>query len=285
MKKIMLFATAAVAMAFTACQNSVKATFNDEADSVAYELGVAQSEGLKQYMSMQLGIDSTQIDEFIKGMQEGALKDNGNKSDAYNKGIEVGKQVQQMAQGLTGEVYANDSTKSVKPNNILAGLIDGLKGQATETSEEAYGHFNSLLQPIRDRNTEAKYGENKKAGEEYLKKNAKAKDVKVLASGVQYKVLEPGNGPLPTDSTVVTVNYEGKLVDGTVFDSSYEREQPFEVDLAHPRVIDGWIEALHLMPLGAKWEVTIPYEKAYGTQDMGQIKPFSTLIFTIERLK
>ncbi len=98
-------------------------------------------------------------------------------------------------------------------------------------------------------------------------------------------MLTEGKGALPTDSSKVEVKYEGKLIDGTVFDSNYDREQPFVVDLRAPRVIEGWTEILKLMPAGSKWEVTIPQELAYGAQDMGQIKPFSTLIFTIERTK
>jgi FKBP-type peptidyl-prolyl cis-trans isomerase len=109
--------------------------------------------------------------------------------------------------------------------------------------------------------------------------------VQTTASGLQYKVLVAGDGALPTDTSTVQVNYEGKLIDGTVFDSSYERNQPFSVDMAQPRVIEGWVEALKLMPAGSKWEITIPQELGYGSQNMGQIKPFSTLIFTVEVLK
>ena len=106
----------------------------------------------------------------------------------------------------------------------------------------------------------------------------------MLPSGVQYKVLVEGKGALPTDTTKVSVNYEGKLIDGTVFDSSYQRNMPMTIDLAQPHVIPGWVEVLKRMPAGSKWEVTIPADQAYGSQDMGQIKPFSTLIFTIEVL-
>ena len=105
------------------------------------------------------------------------------------------------------------------------------------------------------------------------------------ASGLQYKVLVAGDGALPTDTTTLKVNYEGKLIDGTVFDSSYQRNQPLTINMGHPTVIEGWIEVLKLMPAGSKWEVTIPQELAYGTRDQGVIKPFSTLIFTIEVLK
>jgi FKBP-type peptidyl-prolyl cis-trans isomerase len=109
--------------------------------------------------------------------------------------------------------------------------------------------------------------------------------VKTTASGLQYKVLVEGTGELPSDTAKVQVNYEGKLIDGTVFDSSYTRNEPFTVDLARGGVIKGWIEVLKMMPAGSKWEVTIPQELGYGSQNMGQIKPYSTLIFTIEVLK
>ena len=95
-----------------------------------------------------------------------------------------------------------------------------------------------------------------------------------------------GTGALPTDTSTVKCLYEGRLIDGTVFDSNTEEgRDPFEVNLGMPRVIPGWVEALKLMPAGSKWEVYIPQDLGYGQQDMGQIKPFSTLIFTIEVLK
>lgn len=284
MKKLTILAVLAAAV-MVSCSDSVKPTFNDEVDSLAYELGVAQSEGLKQYMSMQLGVDSTQLDDFIKGMQEGALNEEDDSKAAFNKGVEVGKQVQGMAKGLTSEVYADDSTKQVRVANILAGLIAGLRGEATETAEEAGQKFEAMLTPIREKQLEKQFGDNKKAGEDYLAKNAKAEGVTVLPSGVQYKVLVAGDGPVPTDSTIVKCKYAGKLVDGTEFDSNMERDEPFMVNMAAPRVIAGWVEVLKLMPAGSKWEVAIPYDQAYGIQNMGQIKPFSTLIFTIETLK
>lgn len=285
MKKLMFLAAAVAAMMVASCTKNVQADLKADVDSLTYDLGVGQADGLKQYMTMQLGVDSTQLDEFIRGMQEGALNDADPKQNAYLKGLEVGKQVQQMIKGLTQEVYGNDSTKTLNVNNLLAGLTDGLKGTAKMTSQQALESFENRLQPLKEKSMLEQYGDNKKAGEDYLAKNAKAEGVTTLKSGVQYKVLTPGAGPLPTDSTKVEVKYEGKLIDGTVFDSNLEREQPFTVDLKTPHVIEGWVEVLKLMPVGAKWEVAIPQDKAYGSQNMGQIKPFSTLIFTIERQK
>lgn len=284
MKKLGFLAVAAItAASFTACQNELKADLKGEVDSIAYDLGVAQAQGLKQYMTMQLGVDSAYIDDFIKGMQEGSVNEVDKKKQAYMKGLEVGAQVQNMSKGLTKDIYADDSTQSVNVKNLLAGLIDGLKGKAEKTSEEAYTEFNTKLKAIHDKNNEAKYGENKKKGEEFLAANKKKEGVTTTASGLQYKVITEGKGALPTDSSVVSVKYEGKLIDGTVFDSTEKNGgKPFEVNMKYPRVIQGWVEALKLMPAGSKWEVYIPYNLAYDTQDMGEIKPFSTLIFTIE---
>ena len=276
---------AATAMTMVSCDGGNNATLKDGVDSLAYNLGVAQSEGLKQYMTMQLGVDSAYMDEFIKGMKEGAVNESDPKKEAYLKGLEVGKQVQQMSKGLSQEVYAGDSTKSVNVKNIIAGLVAGLKGTETMNAEEAFNKFNEQLEPIRKANTEKQYADNKAAGEKYLAENKKKEGVKVTKSGLQYKVLVEGTGALPTDTAKVQVNYEGKLIDGTVFDSSYERNQPFTVDMAAPHVIEGWVEALKMMPAGSKWEVTIPQELGYGSQNQGMIKPFSTLVFTIEVLK
>ena len=287
MKKLFMMAAiaAVTGLSVVSCDNSGSVKLNDNVDSLAYDLGVAQSEGLKQYMSMQLGVDTTYLDEFIKGMKEGALNEANPKKEAYLKGLEVGKQIQQMGEGVTKEVYGDDSTKTVNVNVILSGIISGLKGNAPKAADQAYTDFQEKLEPIKTARMEKEFGANKAEGEKYLKDNAKKEGVKQTKSGIQYKVLVEGDGELPAADATVKVNYEGRLIDGTVFDSSYQRNQPFEVDLAMPRVIPGWVEVLKLMPAGSKWEVTIPQELAYGSQNMGQIKPFSTLVFTIEVLK
>ncbi|MDO4738485.1 MAG: FKBP-type peptidyl-prolyl cis-trans isomerase [Bacteroidales bacterium] len=283
---MMAAAVAMTAMTMVSCDGKGGANLKDGVDTLAYNLGVAQTEGLKQYMTMQLGVDTTYMTEFIKGMKEGAVNEVDPKKTAYMKGLEVGGQVQQMAKGLTQQVYAGDSTKSVNVKALLAGLVAGLQNEAAMTADEAYEAFNSQLEPIRIANLEKQYGDNKLAGEKYLEENKAKEGVTVTGSGLQYKVLVAGDGELPSDTTTLKVNYEGRLIDGTVFDSSYERNSPLTVDMAQPRVIEGWVEALKLMPAGSKWEITIPQELGYGSQETGGlIKPFSTLIFTVEVLK
>ena len=285
MKKILSLAAVSAAIVLASCNGGTNPTLNDNVDSLTYDLGMAQADGLKQYMTMQLQVDSTCIEDFIKGMKDGCEKELSKSEDAYRKGLDVGAQIKQMAESLSKDVYADDSTKSVNVKNLLAGLIAGLKGTAPMSSDSAYAEFNKLLEPIHNANLEKTYGDNRKAGEKYLAENKKKEGVVTLPSGVQYKVITAGDGAMPTDTTVVKCNYEGKLIDGTVFDSSYERNQPFEVNLAQANVIPGWVEVLKLMPAGSKWEVAIPYDQAYGNREMGQIKPFSALIFTIETLK
>jgi len=139
------------------------------------------------------------------------------------------------------------------------------------------------MMAIKAKNMEKKYGANKEAGEKFLIANAKKAGVKTLPSGLQYKVIKEGNGAMPKDTSLVTVNYEGRTIDGKVFDSSYKRNQPAE--MRTNQVIKGFTEALVHMPAGSVWEVYIPQNLAYGEREAGEIKPFSTLIFKIELLK
>ena len=128
-----------------------------------------------------------------------------------------------------------------------------------------------------------KFKDNLDAGEKFLAENKTKDGVITTASGLQYKVIKQGNGATPTAADKVKVNYEGKLLDGTVFDSSYERKEPAEFGVT--QVIKGWTEALQLMKEGSIYEVYIPYNLAYGERGSGSIKPFSTLTFKVELLK
>lgn len=131
----------------------------------------------------------------------------------------------------------------------------------------------------------AKMGEvNKAAGEAFLAENAKRAEVKTTESGLQYEVITEGNGDKPAASDTVVVHYTGTLIDGTVFDSSVERGTPATFGVT--QVIPGWVEALQLMQVGAKWRLYIPSDLAYGPRGAGgAIGPNSTLIFDVELLQ
>ncbi|PHN05884.1 peptidylprolyl isomerase [Flavilitoribacter nigricans DSM 23189 = NBRC 102662] len=121
-------------------------------------------------------------------------------------------------------------------------------------------------------------------GKDFLEQNGQREEVTVLPSGLQYEVLQAGDGALPQPTDRVTVHYHGTLLDGTVFDSSVDRGQPATFGVT--QVIQGWVEGLQLMPLGSKWRLYIPYDLAYGERGAGgKIGPYSTLIFDVELLK
>ena len=124
--------------------------------------------------------------------------------------------------------------------------------------------------------------DNKTLGEQFLKENAEKEGVVTTKSGLQYKIITEGHGAKPTLTDLVRVHYEGRLVDGTVFDSSYQRGESIVFGLQ--QVIAGWTEALQLMPVGSVWEIYLPQELAYGDRDLGPIPPNSTLIFKVELL-
>ena len=284
MKKFTFAAIAFIAVlaaSFSSCGNSPKANLKNDIDTVSYTIGMSQTQGLKEYLVNQLGVDTTYMDAFIKGLNEGAKAGDDKKTAAYYAGIQIGQQISnQMIKGLNRELFGEDSTKTVSMKNFLAGFIAGTTGKnQLMTIEQANEIAQAKVQAIKAREAEKQYGDNKAAGEKFLAENAKKEGVKVLPGGVQYKVIKEGSGEIPADSSIVVVNYEGKTIDGNVFDSSYGKEP---VTFPANRVIKGWTEALVHMPVGSIWEVYIPQELAYGERSTGQLKPFSALIFKIE---
>jgi FKBP-type peptidyl-prolyl cis-trans isomerase FklB len=167
----------------------------------------------------------------------------------------------------------------------MAGFVAGTTGKdALMTIDSASMTAQNMMRSIKAKVLEKEFGANKKAGEDFLAKNAKAEGIVTLPSGVQYKVLKEGKGAIPSDTSLVKVNYEGKTLEGKVFDSSYKRNEP--ATFSANQVITGWKDALTHMPVGSVWEVYIPQELAYGERQQGtDIKPFSMLIFKIELLE
>ncbi|VXD04995.1 FKBP-type peptidyl-prolyl cis-trans isomerase (rotamase) [Pseudomonas sp. 8Z] len=165
---------------------------------------------------------------------------------------------------------------------ILAGLTDAFSGQASRVSEAELGASFKVIREIMQAEAAAKAEAAAGEGRAYLVENAKREGVTVLASGLQYEVLVAGEGAKPSADDQVRTHYHGTLIDGTVFDSSYERGQPAEFPVGG--VIPGWVEALQLMGTGSKWRLHVPSELAYGAQGVGSIPPHSVLVFDVELL-
>ena len=286
MKKFFSVALVAAAVAtMMSCGNNHKASLKNDVDSLSYAIGVIQTEGLMDYLANAKGIDTTYIAEFLQGVNDGALAGDDKKKAAYFAGIEIGQQISNnMVKGLNYNLFGEDSTQTVSLNNFLAGFMNGATGKDCKmTVQEADSLAKILFESIKAKSAEKQYAANKEEGEKFLADNAKKEGVKTLPSGVQYKVIKEGNGAIPADTSLVKVHYEGKTVEGKVFDSSYERGEP--INLRCNQTIKGWTDAMVHMPAGSVWEVYIPQDLAYGEREQGDIKPFSALIFKIELIE
>lgn len=285
MKKLNIFLVVAViaASVLSSCNsNSTKMpSLKNQIDSLNYAFGLANGNGIKQYY---LAADSAnadslnaKIESLLRGMDEGMKGDVAENPELAELGTNIGNALkEQKKAGLMG-----DSSLTVDIKLIKQGLVNGMKGSNIQmTAEEAQTYLNATMQKLQEKRMQEQNGPNKAAGEVFLKENAKKAGVVTTASGLQYEVIKKGTGALPNDTSRVKVHYHGTLIDGTVFDSSVDRGEPavFGVN----QVIKGWTEALKLMPVGSKYKLYIPQELAYGSQSMGNIKPFSALIFEVE---
>ena len=283
MKKISVIAAVVLAAIMASCGNGTpKANLKNDVDTLSYAFGMSQTQGLKEYLAQREGVDTTYINEFIKGLNEGANAGDDKKKTAYYAGLRIGQMIsQQWVKGINYEVFGEDSTQTISLNNLLAGFVAGTTGKGGLMSfDEATATRENLMQSIKARQMEKLYGDNKKACQEFMEKIAKKDGVKSLGDGIYYEVLTEGNGEIPADTSRVKVNYEGKLINDSIFDSSYQRGEP--TTFRCNQVIAGWTEALTHMPVGSTWMVYIPQDQAYAEREAGKIKPFSCLIFKIE---
>ena len=267
------------AIAFSSCDSNKTSlpTLKTQIDSLNYAFGVANGDGIKNYYikgdSAKKSI-ATLMAGIKEGMKGKVEKENTELVDLGNK---IGSSLKdQKKSGLMG-----DSTLKVDIKLIKQGLVNGMKGSKIQMNpQQAQEYLQKTMSTLQDKKMERLYGVNKTAGEKFLADNAKKPGVITTASGLQYEVIKKGNGPLPSDTSKVKVNYHGTLIDGTVFDSSVDRKEP--IVFKANQVIKGWTEALKLMPVGSKYKLYIPQELAYANREQGKIKPFSALIFEVE---
>ena len=231
-------------------------------------------------------VNGPKLNEFIKGMKDAINLD---EESAYAHGLSIGVQFsQQMLPQFNTMLYGEDSDTKANTDQLLAGLIstlknDGLAISKVEANELVQSEFEKAQEQEMVRQEEGlkeQYDTAIAEGDAYMAENAEREEVVTLPSGLQYEILTPGNGAIPTSSDQVRVHYHGTLIDGTVFDSSVERGEPATFGVT--QVIAGWTEALQLMPVGSKWRLYVPYDLAYGSADRGEIKPYSNLIFDVE---
>ncbi|MDI5919418.1 FKBP-type peptidyl-prolyl cis-trans isomerase [Halomonas sp. LR5S13] len=191
----------------------------------------------------------------------------------YSLGVTLGQSIQQDVEDLDIDAF----TQAIR--DVFDG---GELEMSDEEMAEALTTFQQEAMAAREAEAEQQSAANRAEGEAYLAENAEQDGVTVTDSGLQYRELESGDGATPAADDTVEVHYEGTLIDGTVFDSSYERGEPVSFQVG--QVIEGWQEALQLMSVGDTWEVVIPSDLAYGDQGQGPIGPHETLIFKVELL-
>jgi len=296
MKKLFILALAVVASASFLTANAAKKNkkeknaetpvvvpvqLNNGSDSLSYVSGMAMTNGLMPYLTQQLGVDTAYMADFIRGFKEVIAAGENPTMKAYVAGLQIADQLNsRMLPGLVKDF--TDTPDTIVTDLFYRGFADAMLSDTTvfkqEVAENLFKEKQVQNKAVKD---EKLYGPNRDAGRKFLAENAKKEGVISTPSGLQYKVLVKGEGEVPQLSDKVLVNYEGRLIDGTVFDASNkhgDKPASFRPD----QVISGWTEALTMMPVGSKWQLFIPFELAYGERNTGQIKPYSALIFDVE---
>jgi FKBP-type peptidyl-prolyl cis-trans isomerase FklB len=262
-----------------------KANLVTDIDSLSYAIGISQTGGLVQYLE-KMNIDSTHINDFLKGFYEGiSIQTDDVKKNAYITGLKIGQQLggQQLEQ-FSQQIFGADAEEKINKDNFVAGFAAGAtKDDKIMNDEEANKYLDAKLEELETKKMEKEFGANKDFGYAFLEENKTKEGVVTLPSGLQYKVIKAGKGAIPALTDRVKVHYVGTLIDGTKFDSSYDRNEPATFSLTG--VIDGWTEALSMMPVGSKWMLYVPQELAYGKQQQRNIPPFSALIFEVELIE
>jgi FKBP-type peptidyl-prolyl cis-trans isomerase FklB len=216
--------------------------------------------------------------DFIQGFNEAVAGMNDKRQKARMAGIQIAEQVtNRMLANVQREL--TDAPDSIVTSLFYRGFTDVL---TNDTTIFTMASAEKLQQEKMQVNKKAKAKKLRKAGRDFLAENGKKPGIITTPSGLQYEVLKQGDGAVPQTTDKVKVHYEGRLIDGTVFDSSIKRGEPAVFGLN--QVIKGWTEGLSLMPVGSKWRLYIPQELGYGDRQAGQIPPYSALIFDVELL-
>lgn len=246
-----------------------------DAETFSYAVGVAQAPSLRQYIEQREGVDSLHFADFIEGLNGKYTEADIAKFRAIVAGHNIAEQNEkQVIPAINKQACGSDSINFLQKDLFVKGLVEGLTSKSTLTPDSAMN--------VAQQQFEYQQLQTKKEQLAYLAEYEKQPGVKKTESGLLYKVIRQGEGALPVDTSKVDVNYEGKLIDGTIFDSSYNRGKSAQFGVT--QVIKGWTEALKMMPVGSEYELCIPYDLAYGERGNRNIPPYSTLIFKVELL-
>ena len=267
--------------ATTECSEACKTApivLKSAADSLSYATGMTMSNGLDAYLEQQFGITKELMPDFIRGLKEGISKRKDANFAAHGVGIAVSRQIESRL--LPNMVSQFEESKSPIDTEILySGVVAAMSKDSTTMSPTTAAKFFKEQEIAIRQQREA---ENKAKNEAFMAENKAKEGVVTLPSGLQYRIIKKGTGAIPKATDDVQVIYEGKTIDGKVFDSTAKHGTEFDT-FNVGGLIKGWTEALQLMPVGSKWEIFIPYNLAYGERGAGRdIAPYSTLIFTLE---
>lgn len=276
MRKTIFLSLALAGGAF--CTPASAQTLTTQADSVSYAAGYAVTSGLDKYLKEQFGVEESQMPEVIRGFREAYAKRADKQYQAYLAGQQVAAMLdKQMFPRMAADLEG--SANALNEELVVAGFEAALRKDTTVyTQPKADVKFKLARETAKTEREQAA----KAAGEKFLAENKLKPGVQTLPDGLQYKVLVKGDGPIPKASDKVKVVYEGRTLDGKVFDATAKHGTEYD-EFAADRLIKGWTEALTMMPVGSKWEIYIPQELAYGARGAGRdIAPYSALIFTLE---
>lgn len=253
-------------------------TLSTPSDSTSFAAGYAATSGLLQYLTGQLHVDTAYMADFVRGYKEAIARANDLAYTAYVAGCNIATQASgQIMPSMSRDLVGTDDSIAARP--FYEGFIAGVKQDTTVYKmDDARKRFENRRTAAIELRNRVYRQEN----EAWLKSNATKPGVVTTASGLQYKVLKTGTGPKPKATDKVEVVYEGKTINGKVFDATANHGGKKTDSFRCDQVIKGWTEALTNMNVGSKWEIYIPQNLAYGGRDAGEIKPYSTLIFTVE---
>ena len=246
-------------------------------DTLSYAAGMMLTNGLIPYLQQQFKVDTAYMADFVRGFNETVLGGDTPAEVALRAGRQIG---QQLKDGMITRMKQEftDTPDSIIDALVYRGFTDAIIADTTVMKTDV---ADNTFKTKQQQNNEVRIERISKPGRDFLAENKQKEGVITTPSGLQYKVLVKGEGAVPQASDKVKVNYEGRLIDGTVFDASSKHGDEPATFQAN-QVIRGWTEALTMMPVGSKWQLYIPQELAYGDRQAGNIPPYSTLIFDVE---